>query len=346
MEAQLSSKWLIATAIAAVACAAWIGLSLRTPEPVAAVTVIAKARSTADTTESSYVVLPRQSTAQAVPAAWTRQPQTIVVPSAAVAREPRIDGIGTDPVWAQAASVTTLDAISQRQVTLRSVHTSSRIFFLVEYPDDQESVTHKSFRWDDDEQVYKPVHDREDTFVFKWSMVGAEADLALRHRASHEADVWFWKAWRTNPVGYADDKWHDVSPERREPCTELDAGGAPAFLRRRADPGREGYVEHLPFEFAGAVVSRYSHQTPLGSRADVRAKGRWVSGRWTIEFGRRLATGGSDDVEFAVGGRYLFGISCYEISGGYPESRLYRPMYKTGDVFDRLILEIRGEDNR
>lgn len=37
---------------------------------------------------------------------------------------------------------------------------------------------------------------------------------------------------------------------------------------------------------------------PSGSRADVRAEGKWLNGYWTVELSRKLDTGDRSDISF------------------------------------------------
>jgi len=55
--------------------------------------------------------------------------------------------------------------------------------------------------------------------------------------------------------------------------------------------------------------------TPTGSAADVRAKGVWRDGRWTVELQRRLFTGHDDDTRFEPARRYKMAISTHDRSG-------------------------------
>jgi hypothetical protein len=260
----------------------------------------------------------------------------------AVDQAPDIDGIGDEPVWKTAQAVATLDYVTQRTITLKAVHASGSIFLLVSYPDISPSITHKSFQWDAEAGIYKPFHDREDMFIFKWNMAGSDADLSLRNATeSYRADIWFWKACRTDPVGYADDKWQSFSVKPGESAKEIRRPEKPTmFLVRSGDSGQSAYTEEVPFEYRGRFVRRFSNRTPVGSRADVRAAGRWRDGVWTIEFARKLNTGQQDDVALGVGGSYVFGVSCYEIAGGDADGRWYQPLYRMGDTFDRLVLKI------
>ena len=56
--------------------------------------------------------------------------------------------------------------------------------------------------------MYDVGPDRGDCFVFKWAMDAAVNDLSVHSDHPYMADIWFWKANRTDPAGYADDKYH------------------------------------------------------------------------------------------------------------------------------------------
>jgi hypothetical protein len=178
-------------------------------------------------------------------------------------------------------------------------------------------------------------------FVIKWSMCGNDAQLALRDVVPHVADVWFWKACRTNLEGYFDDKQHFLTAEEFQKSLKLTAkDGHVGYLRRIGDQGRQASREHFPSEFKSQYQPRYAPQVPVGSRGDVHGKGQWVQGYWTLELERLLNTGHDDDLSMQVGNQYLFGVSCYENAGTGIDDQLTQPLYRTGDMFDRILLVI------
>ena len=224
---------------------------------------------------------------------------------------------------------------------MKSVVTATEIFFLVTYAKDKPAETHKTWIWDPKEQVYREGPDREDVFIFKWSMSGNDIELKLRDPEPHHADIWFWKARRTNPSGYADDKTQSVSTKPGRDARKIQSAGKNAlYFRREADAGVAAFDEKLPVEYKGDRLEKYVPQQPQGSRADVRAKGTWANGQWTIEFARKLDTKHDDDQAFAPGGTYLFGVSCYAMAYDTPHAEWTQALYRTGDVFDRLLLTI------
>jgi hypothetical protein len=267
-----------------------------------------------------------------------RPPQEMTLASMPVTAGPTIDGHADEPFWATAPAIITLDFSSQRPITLKSVYTTDEVFFLVSFPDEDASETHKTWIWDAKEEIYREGPDREDVLIFKWSMVGNNVSLALRDAEPHRADIWFWKAVRTNPAGYADDKWQSISPEAGKDTRLISSPhhGNLYFLRQ-GDVGEAPWEEKFFFEYRGDKLTKYVPQQPTGSRADVRAKGVWSNGQWTIEFARKLNTGHDDDVAFTPGGAHLFGVSRYAMAFDTPHDVWSQPLYRTGDTFDRLF---------
>jgi hypothetical protein len=280
---------------------------------------------------------------QFVPA--VRQPEDITLVSVPVTEGPSIDGYANEAFWATAPAITTLDYSSQRPITIASVYTTDTAFFLVTFPDEDASETHKDWIWDTHEEIYREGPEREDVFIFKWSMTGNNVSLALRDAELHSADIWFWKARRTNPAGYADDKGQSMALEPGADTRQIpSAKHGSVHFRRWGDVGEPAFEEKFFFEYQGQRLTKYLPQQPTGSRGDVRAKGVWHNGLWTIELARALNTGHDDDLVFAPGGVYLFGVSCYAMAYDNPHDAWSQPLYRTGDVFDRLFFTMAPRD--
>ena len=272
-----------------------------------------------------------------------REPREMTLVSIPVADAPVIDGKASEPVWDKAPAITTLDYSSQRPITLRSVHVKGEIFFVVTFPEEIPHETHKTWTWDKKEEVYREGPDREDVFVFKWSMSGNDVDLRLREPMPHRADIWFWKAHRSNWSGYADDKMQGISGKPGPMTRKLQSTRhGTLYFDRWADAGKPPWDQKLFFEYKGDKLDQFAPKQPSGSRGDIRAKGVWSKGQWTIEFGRKLDTGHDDDVAFSPGGAYLFAVACYAMALDTPHQEWSRPLYRTGDAFDRLLLTLAG----
>lgn len=270
-----------------------------------------------------------------------REPTDLTLPCRFVPASIQLDGAADDPVWAGLPEITTLDASSQRPIRLKAFHNGQDIFVLAVYPDEAPSESHKSWFWDSAEQVYKPGNDQEDMLVLKWRITGENLSFSPELLVPHTADIWFWKACRTNPSGYLDDKRHEVTAEMQEDSLALPSTRyGTLYLRRTGDEGRAAYTEKLFFDYQGDVLLRYYPQEPSGSRADIRGKGHWAGGFWTIEMQRALQTGHEDDVQFEVGQTYLFAATVYEMAGTGIEPSWQQPLYRTGNAYDQLFLVI------
>ena len=232
---------------------------------------------------------------------------------------PVIDGSGDDKAWKSARSITVPDNRTGGDVTIHAVYTENMIYFLVRYPDPREDRLHKPWIWDKTMEVYTFGPQREDTFTFKWNMENKKVNLSNFSDDAYSADVWYWKANRSDPAGYSDDKIHILAAAPGKKATELTSvSGKKRYLMRIGDEGASADKKRIVIDYQGDVVDQYESVIPEGSRADVRAKGVWKNGVWTVEFGRKLNTGHSDDIQFdpASSKKYQFGIS---VAGLYGE---------------------------
>jgi len=269
--------------------------------------------------------------------AWAEQ----TIEAQPVASAPAIDGFGDDTAWASATPVITHDKVADIDLELRAVHTGNQIFIMVRYPDSDESRLHRSWRWDSEQERYISAGDREDVLVLKWWLEGDSPTLSTSAGQPYRADIWYWKACRTDPVGFADDKIQildSISSARSQKITS--PAGKTMYLTRRGDDGTSSYATEIPGSFQGDKIPRFKISRPTGSRADIRARGRWADGWWVIEFARALDTGHDDDVVLRAGDRHFFGVSRYEIAASPADPRAEVPLFRSGDVGEPLYLTI------
>jgi hypothetical protein len=255
---------------------------------------------------------------------------------------PVLDGDLGDAAW-QAVSVPYVidDQTADVPVFIKSIHTDDTIYFSVMYKDQAESLFHKPWLWSKESGKYEEGAHREDTFVFKWNMMEKNVNLSNFSDDNYTADVWYWKANRTNPAGYADDKRQILSdaPSQESELKESSTGKI-RYLSRKSDAGKAAYTEmkEPPAEMISPLFDRYPPKTPEGSRADVQAKGVWKNGFWLIEFSRKLNTGHDDDVQFSLnGGPYLFGVSVFSLYG-HPVNKSEPNRYGMGRISEPLYL--------
>jgi hypothetical protein len=259
-----------------------------------------------------------------------------------VERPPVTDGRDDDAAWARAQAVTTIDAVADIPLTLKAVYTEGAIYFLVQYPDATENREHKTMLWDQAAERYRIGPKREDTFIFKWNLSAGSIDLRVSGHTPHRADIWYWKAYRTDHGRYADDKMHifEITAIPRSQKILSDTGHS-FYLYRPGDEGDPAYRAIVHDKYEGDQAARYDFSQPSGSRADIRAKGEWKEGSWTIEFARPLDTGHADDIQFRIDGSYLFGVSRYEIAGRKRDPTIEQPDFGRGDVGEPLVLIFR-----
>ena len=55
---------------------------------------------------------------------------------------------------------------------------------------------------------------------------------------------------------------------------------------------------------------------------------------------RKRTTDTGDDAQYGPVGRYLFAVSCYEMAHSKANPACAQPLYRRGDAFDRLFLNV------
>lgn len=232
---------------------------------------------------------------------------------------PIIDGSAKDKVWEAAKAVVVRDKRLHKDITVKAAYTEDMVFLLVSYADPTEDRLHKPWVWNKEMEIYGLADKREDVFMFRWNMGVKDVDLSSFSDDDYTSDVWYWKANRTDPVGHADDKYHTLTgmQTQKNSGSITSSTGKFRYLTRIADSGRSSYRKRILTEYKGQEQTQYEIINPEGSRADVRARGVWKDGIWTIEFGRKLDTGHSDDASFDISGgkKYQFVISILSLYG-------------------------------
>ena len=259
-----------------------------------------------------------------------------------VAEAPLLDGTGFDAAWQTVKPIAIKDH-SGTIILLRSVHTDDSVYFLAQFQDLADNLLHKPWVWDKEKNSYALGPHREDTFVFKWNMMDHPVNLSNFSDDDYRADVWYWKANRTNPAGYADDKTHLLGSQSAKKATVTSSpAGKQRYLQRISDAGKAPYTEYEPADFERDIVDHYNPVAPDGSRGDVHAKGNWVGGIWTIEFERKLNTGHEDDVQFDLQAKtpYLFGVSMFSLYGK-PHDPDSPNFYGRGKISEPLYLSLK-----
>lgn len=196
-------------------------------------------------------------------------------------------------------------------VELRAGIHGERIYFALRWPDDAADIEYKGWEWIGNR--YVEGKRRDDALALRFHLSG-DYDRSMLSGKTYVADVWFWSAARTNPVGYAEDWTHRISTKMIDDAAEYAVKGVgTVYIKKVRDPG-EGPYRFLPRPKAksGDRLPSFEHvRAPGGSVADVLAKGRWGQGKWVLEVSRKLATGNPDDAVFASGQKILGQIAVF-----------------------------------
>lgn len=202
------------------------------------------------------------------------------------------------------------------EVDLKAAVNGDMIYFLAQWPDSTKNDTHKTLTWDKEKDGYVEGKDREDRLALKFDM-GGDFTACMLSGEQYKADVWHWKAWRSQGAGLAQDKMHIFSSEKIPKAKMHPAqNGKEIWIARPADKGDELYTSQKPLDNVGDVIPRYVPNTNVtGSVADVKSAATWADGVWTLELSRKLDTGHDDDLKFEKGKQYNAGAAVFDHTG-------------------------------
>ncbi len=253
-----------------------------------------------------------------------------------------IDGMELEGAWENTQPVVIHDKIASIDITIKALYNEHNIYILVRFPDPDENRTHKSWVWNKSNKMYEMGHDREDVFVIKWLMEFDPQALSVFSGKPHKADIWYWKANRTDPTGYADDKIQVLQTNIEKRATKITGSNdSVLYLLRKGDTGDAAYVSTLAIDYKSDRELRFENVTPTGSRADIIAKGKWMAGEWVIEFQRALNTGHDDDLALELNRSYILGLSTVEIAGRMPKPEAKQPLFGSGDIHQAIRLSFK-----
>lgn len=283
-----------------------------------------------------------------VPLAEAQQvpPGVLTLTAVKVTVPPRLDGSNADEAWKKAPALEVPVAggtIGFAVVTLKAVYTNTDIYLLAKWPDKTMNIEHSPYTYDGTKWE-KPEGPLEDRFAIQWNISVANFDKGSCALLCHSGDrypdklprmhtnapgeftdEWHWKAARSNPMGYVDDKYVDyaVDPKDDEAGHHADGGvrvytgnrlkdGAPSFAWKGPSvgppPGVSAELAKLflldtdkaPYGSINPLTGKpwakgdkvpvAILQVPAGSNADIKVSGVWKEGIWILEMGRALNT--------------------------------------------------------
>lgn len=245
--------------------------------------------------------------------------QSISVSNLAAA--PKVDGSASD--WSDVA-VNTIQLQNNKSggkanigsVSLRSGVHGDSVYFLIEWDDGSMDDQHKPYVWDAASNKYVAGKQREDRLAIQFAMKG-DYDTNWLSGKLFTADTWHWKAARSNGLGIAQDKTTVIRSDKAKKAFETVAGnGNTIYIQRLSDAGSKLYSTKRYSTKDKDIMPKYVLASSVsGSIADVKAKGVWSNGKWTLELSRKLNTGNADDVVFNLGQAVLGGIAVFDHSG-------------------------------
>jgi len=262
---------------------------------------------------------------------------------------PTIDGKDGDAAWGQASEVnlsfSVLKGGGPSKATVKAAYDDNNIYFLVKWedPTKTETIHKKMWTYNAADKTWKQSSN-EDRVYFLFNINATDFDTGCAvychvgnpdwdvsqskmgmNNPGETLDAWHWKAARTNPTGYAEDKhWVDLSQ-----ADEVTYEGATVLRTRLPDEGsgfasdnkegdfpkymhKNGPGANVAFLFAedaiefapdanwsdGDTIPGYIVKEGTDSRADVVAVSTYTDGTWVVEFKRSLITNNPDDVQF------------------------------------------------
>ena len=190
------------------------------------------------------------------------------------------------------------------------------VFFLFRWKDSTKDVLHKPYVWNSAKGAYVKGSQREDRLAVQFAMEGDYTTDWFSGK-SFKADMWHWKAYRTNPNGLAHDKMTIVSTKPMKRAYKgKTKNGKTVYIRRPSDKGSKLYKTTRYAKKEKDVMPKYIiAKNATGSVTDIKAKGVWNNGEWTLLLNRKLNTGNSDDVVFHKGRAVAGGIAVFDHAG-------------------------------
>jgi hypothetical protein len=250
-----------------------------------------------------------------------------------------LDGIDNESAWATTPEVTVpLSFGTVESAQLKALYTDEDVILRIRWADATEDRLHHPWIWDEELGNYKIGPQVEDSLMLSFE-AGCEWFPSFLVGYDFDFDAWRWLAGRTDPLGqaldlsgsmkdaqlsmntrytprYDENEWNLRITDNQEgilhkPWEELDRQYMiwpvldTVFYHANLD-GRRGQEFARPLAAATALPSSPApipQFEPLkieGGAADVRAKGHWEDGFWTVELRRKRLTedGTSYDIQF------------------------------------------------
>ncbi|MHA1947310.1 MAG: ethylbenzene dehydrogenase-related protein [Candidatus Hodarchaeales archaeon] len=280
-----------------------------------------------------------------------RPNQDTTLTSYATTGDLTLDGDMSETVWDNADSVVITNiGSSGADVTVYSKQNGTHIFLFATWTDSTMDNIRK--QWEFNGTDWENNGFNEDRITFFWSNSSISPKCghyvsSPNVTAGYQGDVWHWKATRTDPAGWADDKYFDGTGRHSDDKTSGGYKDNSVVAQMISMGNTSGEITSvlnnnsavsafnagdLPYwDASGNVITWVSGANttvltdiiggqpttlPTGSRGDVMVGSNHDGSTWSVEYVRKLDTGHSDDdVMFAVGNSYTFAVAVHNKSG-------------------------------
>jgi hypothetical protein len=229
---------------------------------------------------------------------------------------PQVDGITDDWQKIQTTAIPLNGKLAIKEVLVKAGVFGDSIYFLWQWQDSTKDTQHKPYMWDNKSGKYVAGPQMEDRFSVNFAMEGSFT-FDWFSGQTFKADMWHWKAARSNPNGLAQDKMTIITKEPSKKAFKINAkNNSTIYLLRPSDKGDKLYsTKRYAVKEKDQMPKYILASDPKGSIADVKAKGVWSDNTWSLEESRKLNTGNADDVLFKVGSTVASAIAVFNRSG-------------------------------
>lgn len=242
------------------------------------------------------------------------------------------------------------------ELKAKSVYTKDEIFFSFEWPDKDKSMKKNAWKFTGGKWAKQKANEDRLGVIWEINRIDKFANkgcAVLCHNESKDnkewyfsvnskkekADLWHWKAVRSNPVGYLEDGYVIANPSKEpEKGRKRDAGsGTKAKNNRTKDKSKPAYMQdpakkpsiegsllvaeavkiedHSKFKEGDEIPGYMLTPAWKDSFGDIKTTGVWENGKWTVFMSRKLDTQYEDDVQYNTRKKYPFGIAVFDNSG-------------------------------
>jgi len=235
-------------------------------------------------------------------------------------------------------------------VTIKTFHNQQDIYFLVRWSDPTLSFNRYLVKtdsgWIEERSKYKDrfgetIYSEDKLALFFGNNsagcaatchVSSPGKMGLHYTDNDTVDVWEWMAVSTNPALEADDRWWGGYESKSSGGRHFDNKASGGYQSNLNTEWKQPYFlpthltqrfwiwfgsgKYIPYRseldtlLVGSRVPSVLVAPTTGDRGDVRARGIWRNGVWTIELARHLSTGSAFDLPFH--NNLYFNIAVYD----------------------------------